>query len=356
MDGKVLIISVLVLLLTVNLVGAAYSQSNNQTSTMMENNKIPPWVKDNAKLWSSGSMSDEDFLKGINYLVNQTIIVIPPSYTATSGQTGVPVWIKHVAEWWAEGLIRDDDFVNGMQFLVANNIIHVQVNAPSANQAQTLTGKHLLIHIFSPNNPPALLAIFGRHLTPEDFTSNFQTRNLDLYPNIHHCLSAYSIDTIKTAITTAQTHSNVDCIDYDNEQNNGAFSSPSIEVSNPAASTNQAATLVKQAGLKFGAEPTFSLLKGEYQGVDWTNVDLVVMQTQGFKGSDSSFTSIVTTISDWIKSKNPNTLVFVQVNTAFDTTPHLISLIQSVSDKIDGVSVVIPNAATVEPLLVGVGR
>ena len=81
----------------------------------------------------------------------------------------------------------------------------------------------------------------------------------------------------------------------------------------------------------------------------------MVMQMQKFT-KDPSFTSDVTTVSNWIKSKNPDTKIFVQINTAFDNTPHLISLTKSVSDKIDGVSVVIPDTATIEPLLVGIGR
>ncbi len=37
-------------------------------------NIIPAWIKNNAKWWSSGKISDEDFLKGIKYLVITGII------------------------------------------------------------------------------------------------------------------------------------------------------------------------------------------------------------------------------------------------------------------------------------------
>jgi len=37
----------------------------------------------------------------------------------------VPEWIKSNADWWAQGLISDDDFVKGIQYLVEQGIIKV---------------------------------------------------------------------------------------------------------------------------------------------------------------------------------------------------------------------------------------
>jgi len=34
-------------------------------------------------------------------------------------------WVKNNARWWAEGKISDMDFVNGIQFLIKNGIIKV---------------------------------------------------------------------------------------------------------------------------------------------------------------------------------------------------------------------------------------
>jgi len=201
-----------------------------------------------------------------------------------------------------------------------------------------------------------LISIFGKHTNAKDFVSSFRPKVLDLYPNTNHCLSAYSIDSIKAAIETAKTYGNIKYIAYDNERGNENLSTPAGELVDPAASTNIAASLVKLAGLGFSAQPTHAILMEEYKGVDWTKVDFMLMQMQKFTKGDSSFISDVTTVSNWIKSKSPNTIIFVQVNTAFDTAPHILSLINSVSDKIDGVSIVLPNAATVEPLLVGIGR
>jgi hypothetical protein len=41
------------------------------------------------------------------------------------GINKVPMWIKNIAGWWAKELITDDDFVKGIQYLVEQGIIIV---------------------------------------------------------------------------------------------------------------------------------------------------------------------------------------------------------------------------------------
>jgi len=38
---------------------------------------------------------------------------------------GVPAWVKNNARWWTDGLLSDDDFVNGIKYLVEQGIILV---------------------------------------------------------------------------------------------------------------------------------------------------------------------------------------------------------------------------------------
>lgn len=44
-----------------------------------ENYLIPSWVKNNAKFWSEGQIGDSDFIKGIQYLIDQKILVVKNS-------------------------------------------------------------------------------------------------------------------------------------------------------------------------------------------------------------------------------------------------------------------------------------
>jgi len=37
----------------------------------------------------------------------------------------IPSWIKNNAKWWADGQISEDDFVGGIEWLVEQGIIKV---------------------------------------------------------------------------------------------------------------------------------------------------------------------------------------------------------------------------------------
>ena len=87
--------------------------------------KIPDWVKNNAKWWADGLIGNPDFLQGIQYLIEQGIMVIPETTPSAKSEEGIPEWIKNNAGWWSDGLIGEDDFVNGIKYLVENGIIRV---------------------------------------------------------------------------------------------------------------------------------------------------------------------------------------------------------------------------------------
>jgi len=88
---------------------------------------IPDWIRNNAEWWAQGAIGDSDFVGGIQYLIKEDIIQIPEttSTTTASESNEIPSWIKNNADWWSQGLISDDDFVKGIQFLVEQGIIVV---------------------------------------------------------------------------------------------------------------------------------------------------------------------------------------------------------------------------------------
>ena len=54
------------------------------------------------------------------------LYAFPESITKTSNLTEIPQWIKNNAAWWSEGTITDLDFLNGIEFLIQNNILKIQ--------------------------------------------------------------------------------------------------------------------------------------------------------------------------------------------------------------------------------------
>ena len=96
------------------------------TSKKQADLKIPDWIKNNAKWWASDQIPDSAFLQGIQFLIKEGIMVIPPTVASeSSGSQEVPGWIKNNASWWAEGQIDDNTFVSGIQHLVKIGIIKV---------------------------------------------------------------------------------------------------------------------------------------------------------------------------------------------------------------------------------------
>ena len=93
-----------------------------------EETQIPDWIKTVAGWWGNNEISEEEFVSGIEYLINNNIILISPvpcSTTITSSTDLVPDWIKNNAKWWSEDLIEESDFINGIQYLIKKQIIGI---------------------------------------------------------------------------------------------------------------------------------------------------------------------------------------------------------------------------------------
>jgi hypothetical protein len=92
----------------------------------IDQTSIPVWIKNNAGWWATDQIDDSSFLKGIQYLIQEGIVIIPPTETSVStGSQIVPVWIKNNAGWWATDQIDDSSFLKGIQYLIQEGIIVV---------------------------------------------------------------------------------------------------------------------------------------------------------------------------------------------------------------------------------------
>ena len=89
---------------------------------------FPSWVRDSAGWWADGMINDETFLQGIKFLIESDIIVvpaIPQEPQEPQDMQEIPSWIRDSAGWWADGTINDETFVGGLQFLIENGILQV---------------------------------------------------------------------------------------------------------------------------------------------------------------------------------------------------------------------------------------
>ena len=104
-----------------------YTPTEKPTLIKTKPTSIPLWIKNNARWWSDGGISNADFVSGIRYLIQNGIMVVDPPKTSTVSKEKIPDWVRSNAGWWAQGKINDNDFLSGIYFLIQNGIMLVQI-------------------------------------------------------------------------------------------------------------------------------------------------------------------------------------------------------------------------------------
>ncbi len=97
------------------------------TPPMSEKTQIPSWIKFTAGVWVDGDSSDAEFISAIQYLIENKIIVIPPTAQGSDAQSNeVPSWIKFTTGVWVDGDSSDAEFISAIQFLIKEGIMRIQ--------------------------------------------------------------------------------------------------------------------------------------------------------------------------------------------------------------------------------------
>ncbi|MCH6586362.1 MAG: peptidase [Thaumarchaeota archaeon] len=108
-------------------IGPSLPKTTPSTPEVQPPTAIPSWIKNNAGWWADGSIDDSSFVQGIQFLIKEDVLKIPPTTQgSSSGSNEIPSWIKNNAGWWADGSIDDNSFVQGIQFLIKEGIMRIQ--------------------------------------------------------------------------------------------------------------------------------------------------------------------------------------------------------------------------------------
>lgn len=89
---------------------------------------VPDWVKNNAGWWNQGSISDKEFATGIGFLVKEKIISVKVPISIGGSliipeNLKIPDWIKNNAKWYSDGEISEKEFLAAIEFMINNGII-----------------------------------------------------------------------------------------------------------------------------------------------------------------------------------------------------------------------------------------
>ena len=56
-------------------------------------------------------------------------LLLLATIVSSAEAAGVPAWVKNNAGWWADGTISENDFLNGIQYLIKMGIMQVSSTA-----------------------------------------------------------------------------------------------------------------------------------------------------------------------------------------------------------------------------------
>ncbi|MEK0330454.1 MAG: hypothetical protein QQN62_02060 [Nitrosopumilus sp.] len=84
---------------------------------------VPDWIRNNAEWWASGAISDSTFVTGIEFMLENNIIMISNIHSGDVSDGEIPDWIRNNAHWWSQDLISEYEFVNSLKFLIQEGII-----------------------------------------------------------------------------------------------------------------------------------------------------------------------------------------------------------------------------------------
>jgi len=78
------------------------------------------------------------FSKKLSIIFTIAIIgILGFSLTASAANSSVPDWVKNNAKWWSEGSITETDYVKSLEFLITQGIIQIPIPITEVTAAQT---------------------------------------------------------------------------------------------------------------------------------------------------------------------------------------------------------------------------
>lgn len=87
---------------------------------------VPDWIRNNAEWWATGKINDSAFVSGIEFMLENNIIMVSATSSENISNDDIPDWIRNTAHWWSQDLISEEEFVNSLEYLIREGIIIIK--------------------------------------------------------------------------------------------------------------------------------------------------------------------------------------------------------------------------------------
>ena len=104
---------------------------------------IPDWFKNTASWWSDDIISDDTFVSGLVFMINDNIIKSGLEQSVIYDGTSVPDWLKYDAKRWADNEMADDEFLNSMLRFVDLRLNNTETDHKHASILVKIHGEKL---------------------------------------------------------------------------------------------------------------------------------------------------------------------------------------------------------------------
>lgn len=95
--------------------------------TEKETHLVPSWIKHNALWWSQEEISDDDFINGIRWLVENRILPITDPVKKFDDRS-VMDSVKKISYAWSQDKTTDIEFLRGVEYLIKNGMMDLDGN------------------------------------------------------------------------------------------------------------------------------------------------------------------------------------------------------------------------------------
>lgn len=78
--------------------------------------------------WEDGKTGDREFANMISELIRYDVISVDEDIILQDSEDIIPDWFRNIARWYADKTIAEEDFMNGLEYLIERGIISISMS------------------------------------------------------------------------------------------------------------------------------------------------------------------------------------------------------------------------------------